>query len=145
MGCGAPVDGFVDLHDAAATTHWIKRARTHRLPNPVRHEPSRLEGDPHHAVQLVAGDALLGGAQQGNGLQPHPHRDMAVLENGPDLHGGGVAAVPALVETYPGGLALERGDAVEPDLSTARAHGTVRPQMSLHPLVCLRLIPEAFV
>ena len=144
VGRGTTVDGLVDLDHAASTTQGRHEpVGAHGLTDAMRHEPCRLDGDPKHAVQLVAADALLAGAQQGDRLEPHPQGDMAVLEDGADLDGVGLAAVPALVDADPGRLALQLGGAIQ--LSTARANGAVRPQMGLDPLVCLLLIPEAFV
>ncbi len=62
--------------------------------------------------------------------QPVPHGDVARLEDGPDLHGEGLAAGVALVEADPVGLALERAGLVHN--ATMRADAAIRPDPSLN-------------
>lgn len=109
----------------------------------MRHEPRRLESNAKHPVKLVRTDPLLGGAQQRNRLKPHPHGDMAVLEDGADLYGEGLAAVFALVGADAGGLALKLGDALA--AMAARALGAMRPQMGLDPLIGRLFVLKALV
>ena len=63
-----------------------------------------LSVTPKRAVKLVAGDALLAAGQQIDGLQPQVQRDVALLEDGADLHAELLAAGVALVEADAGAL-----------------------------------------
>ena len=66
MRGGAAVHGFVDLYDAARAAHLGQQAaRAHGFTQPVRGEPCGLVADLEHAMQLVAGDALLGASKAG--------------------------------------------------------------------------------
>ena len=67
-----------------------------------------LRVTPKGPVELVALMPFLLDADQMDGLQPMAHRDMAGLENGPDLDRERLPAGIALVEADPVGLALER-------------------------------------
>ena len=42
--------GFVHFHYPAASAEWREVAFPHCPPDPVRHEPRRLEGDTEHTV-----------------------------------------------------------------------------------------------
>jgi hypothetical protein len=145
LGCAllAPLQGLVNLDHATSTAHRREVARTHRFADAMAHEPSRLEGDAQHPVKLVGANSLLAGTQERNSLQPHPHGDMAVLEDGPDLHGEGLAAVLALVGANAGGLALQLGHALAP--MAAGALRTMRPQMGFHPVVGGLFVLKALV
>ena len=124
-------EGFVGLDDLASATHRIDSDDAHSLTDAVRHEPRGFESDAQGPVKLVAADALLGRAKQVHRLQPQVHRDVAILENGPDLHGELLAALVAFVEADPGRLAGHLPDAVKPAaMGTYRALG---PYAGLNP------------
>ena len=61
--------------------------------------------------------------------KPDIQRDVAGLENGPDLHGELGAALVALVRADAGALALHLGNAL--DAAAFRADGTIRPDARL--------------
>lgn len=71
----------------------------------MRQKPRSLESAAQGAVKLVARNALLAGRHQEDCLEPKAHGDVAGLEDGPNLHGEGLAALVALVSADPGGLA----------------------------------------
>ena len=64
-----------------------------------------------------------------HGLQPQTQRDVAGLENGADRHAEWLAALVALVDANPGGLALEFADAV--NAATMWAHRPFWPNPGL--------------
>ena len=123
-------ESLVDLHGAASAAHRRQSALAHRFADTVRHEPSGLEGDAENAVELVAGNALLAASDQVHRLKPEAHSNLAVLKNGADLHGEGLAALVALVRANPGALALHLGNALH--AATVRADGAVRPKARLN-------------
>jgi len=81
------------------------------------------------------GSATLGGGKN--------ERDVAGLEDGPDLHGEGPPAPIALVDAGTGALALELANALV--RAATRAHGTVRPNALLYEAIGRSLIMEMFV
>ena len=91
----------------------------------VRHEPSCLQGDAQGPMKLIAANALLAGAKQVHRLQPKPHRNVAILKYGSDLHGKGLAALVALIDARPGAFALQLADAI--DTAAMRANRAIGP------------------
>src|SRR3954451_18544165 len=89
-------------------------------------EPCGLEAAAESALKLAGADPLLAGAHQVDRLKPNPKRDMAGLEDGSHAHGERLAAGVALVETGPGGLALQASDPLR--LSAMLAHRATRPE-----------------
>ena len=77
------------------------------MTNPVPDEPCGLHAVPEHPLELAGADAFLGRAHEEDRLEPQVHRDVAVLEYGPDVHGELLAAVIALAQARAGGLASE--------------------------------------
>ena len=81
-------------------------------------------------MKLVRGNPLFAAGNEEDRLQPDVHLDMAGLEDGPDLHGEGLAAVVALVDADPGALALHLAILLHP--ATVRAYRTARPDAGFH-------------
>jgi hypothetical protein len=96
----------------------------------MRHEPSGLEGNAKGAVKLVTADALLAANHQVDRLHPDVHRDVAAIEDSPDLHGEGLAADVALIDACAGALALHFAHALT--LATLRAGRAMRPDACLY-------------
>jgi hypothetical protein len=82
-------------------------------------------------VKLVAADALFAGAKQVHRLQPQVHRDVAVLENGSDLHGELLAALVALVKANAGRLTGHLANAVK--AAAVGAYRALRPYAGFNP------------
>src|ERR1017187_2140375 len=125
--------GFIGLnrHVRAANRTSIGRRR-HRQPNPMAHEPCGLHAAAEHPLKLTRADAFLAGAHQVNRLKPMGHRRVAVLENGANLDRKLLAAVIALAQASPRGLASQFADAGLIAVAAVRANRTVRPQPSLN-------------
>src|SRR6185312_11528814 len=118
-------------------------SRAHGLTDAMGEKPRSLEGAAESAMQLVAADAFLAGRHQKDRLQPMAHGDVAGLENGPDFHGEGLAALVALVGADPGALAFHLGNAL--GLTALRANSAVRPKPCLDEGVGGCLVVEVFV
>lgn len=91
-------ESLVNLYNFSLATQRPEhiRVRSHHQPDPVAHVPSGAQGDAENAMQLVAADPLLRRAHEHDGLQPQVHWNVAVLEDGSDLDGKGLAAGVAL-------------------------------------------------
>ena len=74
--------GFIGFDDFAGTAHGLNG-----LADAMRHKPRGFRGDAQSARELVARNALFGLAKQVHRLKPQIHRDVAILENSPNLHG----------------------------------------------------------
>lgn len=79
-------------------------------------------------------------ANEEDGLQPDVHRNVAVFENGADFDGERLAAVAALVDADPGGLAFQL--CAVPDHAALGAHGAARPEAGFYELVGGFLVME---
>src|SRR6185437_2542532 len=103
--CLAANIGFVDFNGAAFAAHRaLAGVAVHGFANTHGKEPRALEGDAQGAMKLGRADALLAAANQMDRGQPVAHGDMAILENGSDLDGEGLAAGVALVQPDPVGF-----------------------------------------
>src|SRR6185437_13044185 len=123
--------GFVDFNGAAVAAHWaLVGVAVHGFANTHGKEPRALKGDAQGAMKLGRTDALLAAANQMDRGQPVSHGDMAILENGADLDGEGLAAGVALVQPDPIGLALER--ARLPHHAAMRARAAILPKPRLN-------------
>ena len=81
-------------------------------------------------MKLVGAKTLLGGRQQVYGLEPEAHRNMAILKDGPNLDGKGLAAGIALIRANSGALAVHFTDSLfAPAMRTNR---TIGPYPSLN-------------
>src|SRR5262249_11359375 len=114
----------------------------HRFANPMRHEPRGLESNAQGAVKLVARNTLFAGAKQVHGLQPKPHRNMAILEYGSNLYSERLAALIALVDARTGALALQLAYAI--DAATVGANRAIRPHAGFNPRVSCGFVLEGF-
>lgn len=123
------VIGFVHFHYAAILTEQRTIITGHRQPNAVSHEPCGIQLNPQCPVQLVRAHAFLGTGNQDDRLQPHMHLDVARFKDGPDLHGEWLAAVVALPDAYPGGLALQLAGVA--DHAALGADRAFRPETGL--------------
>ena len=123
--------GFIDLDNFASAAHRLYADNPHSLADAMRHEPRGLEGDAQGPGKLVARNSLFGRAEQVHRLKPDVHRDMAVLEHGPNLHGELLAALVAFIEANPGRLALHFANAFDP--AAVRANGAFRPYAGFNP------------
>lgn len=81
--------------------------QAHCLTDTHRQEPGALVGDAEHAVDLVAGHALLAGGHQPEGHQPLGERDFAALHDGANRDGELLAAVAAQTQAALCGGATE--------------------------------------
>ena len=61
---------FRPLPRCPSISPW-QRPLSHRIAEPMRHEPSRLVGDAEHAVELVRAHALLGRCTEGEVASSH--------------------------------------------------------------------------
>lgn len=95
-------------------SHGRQIAGTHRFADTVRHKPRSFQSDAQYAVKLIAGNALLAASDQIHRLQPDTHRNLAVLEDGANLHGERLAALVALPQASVGSLALQLTYALHP-------------------------------
>src|ERR1700730_763228 len=120
---------FISFNYAANATHRFKGARAHRLADRMTQKPCAFESDPQSAVQLVRANAFLAGTNKVHSGQPIAHGDMAILENGPDLHGERLAASVAFVEASPIAFAFKGRGTLE--YSTMRANTPVHPNARL--------------
>ena len=118
--------GFIDLDAAATGAELLQIASGHGFADTVAKEPSGLHGALKHPLDLTGADALLGGAEEVDDLQPQVKRQVAGLEDGPHTHGERLFASVALAQAGAGGLAIEAADAFS--FSAMRANRTVRPQ-----------------
>src|SRR5262249_40025512 len=116
---------LVNLHHPAANAERREVAFPHRFPNPMAHEPRRLQRDPKRAVKLVRRHAFLAARDKEDRLQPDIQRNVRCLEDGADGDAERLAAVAALVDADAGALAKEFG--AVPDHAALRAYRPVWP------------------
>src|SRR5262249_41095912 len=141
-GLIAANEGFIDFDDTAARAKRRESAFLHRLADTVRHEPCALEGNAQGAVQLIGADALLARRDQEDCLQPQAQRDMAGLEDGPNLHSKRLATVVALAHAHASALAGQLADAL---VATAvRAYRAIRPQARFYEFVGRFFVVKVF-
>jgi hypothetical protein len=123
--------GFVGFNDTAIGPQGLNADDAHCFADTVRHEPSGFKRDAQGAGKLVAADALFAGAKQKHRLEPQIHRDVAILENGANLHGELLAALVALPKPNAGRFAAHLADAVK--AAAMPANGAFRPHAGLNP------------
>ena len=93
-------ESLVHLYVAAITAKRGYVVRAHSLADTMRHKRSGFQSSAKNAVQLIAGNALLAASDRVHCLQPKAHRNLAVFEDGADLHSKGLAALVALPKPY---------------------------------------------
>ena len=126
-------EGLIDLQDLSGAAERLNGAVRHRLADAVRHEPSGLDGHAQDAGELVGTEALLGRADERDGLKPHVQGHVGLFEDGPDLDGELLAAVAALLQADANALRRVRRDRADPIRATAvRADRAVRPKPRLN-------------
>src|SRR5580693_2082186 len=135
-------ESFVGFNDAAIPAHRGHADDAHCLADAVRHEPCGFERHAQGPRELIAGDTLFAGAKQVHRLEPQVHRDVAILEHSPDLHGELFAALVALVEANAGCLPRHLADPVE--APAMGANGAVGPHAGLNPSDSGGLVLEDF-
>ena len=110
--------------------HISQRSFVHRMSDSVSHEPGRLIGDAEHPVELVGGDALLGGAHKMQGQKPLAEGDMAILKDSPDRDRELLLAFLALVQARASGAfgLLSAFDLIGPFSLAMGANGASRPE-----------------
>jgi len=123
--------GFVCFYNRACAAHRGHADDAHSLTDAMRHEPCSFQSDAQSPRKLIAGNALLAGAEKVHGLKPQIHRDVAVLKDGPDLHGELLAALVALPKPNAGRFTAHLTDPL--DAAAVRANRTVRPYAGLNP------------
>lgn len=138
----API-GFIAFDDFAFTTKRGLASAGRGFSNAVTHEPRGFQGYAKCPCKLICADALLAGRNKEDCLQPEPQRDVAGLENGPNLHSERLAALVALVGADPGTLALHRGNAIY--AAAMGTNWTLRPNASLDPAVGSGFVVEMLV
>jgi hypothetical protein len=72
--------------------------------------------------------ALLGGTHEVDHLQPQMQRQVAILEDGPDADGEGLATGVALAQARAGSFAVQAADPLP--LAAMRADGAARPEVA---------------
>jgi hypothetical protein len=122
--------GFVGFHGLASAAHGASCAGVHGEADAVAKVPSGFHAATEHPLKLAGRHAFLAGAQQMDGLQPQPQRQMAILENGADPHGERLPAGVAFAQARPGGLASEAADALLINVAAMRANRTIRPKLA---------------
>src|SRR5689334_7556838 len=90
------------------------------------HKPCGLIGDAQHTVQLVAGHALFGRAEQVYGLKPYVELDLGTLKDGADCHAELLTTVFALPQSRTMRLAF-KGVMVAAYRSAVRAYRAIGP------------------
>jgi hypothetical protein len=130
---GARQESLVCLngHVRTAQRAAIGRRR-HCVADSVTHEPCGFHAAAQHPLKLAGADAFLGRAHKVDRLKPMGHRRVAVLEDRPDLDRELLAALIALAETGPRGLASKLADARRVGVAAMWADRAVRPQPSLN-------------
>jgi len=123
------IEGLVNFKSLPFAAQRARAAFVHRQPNAVADEPAGFEIDTENAAELIRAEALLARTHQVDRLQPDVQRDMARLEDGPDLDGERLPAGVALVNADAGALALKRSGAIND--AAFRANPTVRPELRL--------------
>jgi hypothetical protein len=136
--------GFVGFHGLASAAHGIGCSGVHDEPDTVAKVPGGFHAAAKHPLKLAGRNAFLRGAQQMDGLQPQPQRQMAVLENGADPHGEGLPAGVALAQARAGSLASKAADLVAGRL-TMRANRAIRPKLAFDVLESGILVVEAII
>jgi hypothetical protein len=126
---------LVGFHGHACAAQLASIRRGHCMANPVAHEPRGFHPHAQGALKLAGADAFLGRAHQVDRLKPIAQRRMAVLEDGPHLHGEGLTALVALPEANTSGLAVEAADLLLVAVPAVRADGAGGPKMPLYVLV----------
>jgi hypothetical protein len=132
---------FVSFDGFSNATKLANGPRRHCKTNAVPKVPSGFHAAAEHALKLAGADALLAGAQQMDRLKPVAQRQMGVLENRALADSEFLAASVALAKAdlldafgmLFAGLGANAGQT--PDFlagyTAMRAHGTVRPKLSL--------------
>jgi hypothetical protein len=129
-------EGFVGFDgDAFAAQTADVSTGGHCMTNPMSDEPRGFHAATEHALQLAGTDAFLGRTHQVDRLEPMSHRDVAVLEDGPNLDGELLAAFIALTYAWAGALARKLSDTVLIAITAVWADRASRPQMSLYVVV----------
>lgn len=116
---------FDGLTGAAQGTNIA--AGSHGEADAMAKVPSGFHSAAQGPLKLTARNAFLARAKQMDRLQPETKRKMAILENGADLDGEGLAAAVALAEARTGGLAIQAANLVA-NRPAMRADGTVGPE-----------------
>jgi hypothetical protein len=137
--------GFVGFNGLASAAHGSGRAGVHSEPDAMAEVPCGFHAAAEHPLKLAGADAFLAGAQQMDGLQPEPQGQVAVLENGADSHGEGLAAGVALAQPRPSGLAAQASDFCLIDVAAMRANGTIGPKFAFDILESGVLVMEAVI
>src|ERR1051326_3734973 len=80
--------GFVGFdHKAVAAKGRLRTCHgSHSLADTMGHEPSGLVGNPKHAGELMAGNALLAGAEKVVRVQPRIQGDFGAFKDRSDRH-----------------------------------------------------------
>ena len=76
--------GFIHFDRAL---HLANASLLERVPDAVKHEPSRSLRHSNIAAKFVTTDSVFAVDQQPEGDHPLVHSKRAILENGSDLHG----------------------------------------------------------
>lgn len=125
--------GFVDFNNLICAAEWtaIKQVQFgHRFADTMPEEPRGLKAATESALELAGADPLLRRTEQIDGLEPYAHRDVAGLEDGPDLDGKWPPAAVALIQADPIGFPPQPPDMLL-GCATVRANRTVGPKPRL--------------
>ena len=127
--------GFVDFdHLARAAERASDFQVSHCLADAMPEEPRGFHAALKGPLKLAGRNAFLGRAEQIDGLQPYPHRNMARFEHSADLDGKGLAACVALAEANPVGLPLQASN-VFLGCATVRTYRAIGPKPRLDEFV----------
>ena len=91
--------GFIGFNRAGEQIR--KRAGFHGMADSVNHKPSRLIGYAERSMNLMAAHALLGSADQIDGMNPMIQRNVRILKDRADSYGKLLAAFTAFIKTLP--------------------------------------------
>lgn len=114
---------FVRLNGAARAEHAARSL--HRFAEAMRHEPRGFVGHAEHALDLLAGNALLAARHERCCKDPFIKADLGTLEHRAYGYGELIAAMAAVIQAETMRFALELGNAVT--RAAVRANRAIRP------------------
>jgi hypothetical protein len=121
-------EGLIDFDNTAFTAHRGFAAKGfHGFADAVAKKPCGLHAAAQSPMKLAGTDALFAAAHHIDGLEPVTQWHMAGLENGAHADGERLPAGIALIQTGPGGFALEFPNTH--GAFAVRANRTIGPQL----------------
>ena len=105
------------------------------MANTVPYEPRSFHAATDHPLELARANAFLGRAHEIYRLQPVRHRDMAIFEDGADLHRELLTALITFTQARARGFASKLADTALIAIAAVRADWAGRPEISLYIVV----------